>query len=86
MTELTIRELESVGKLLQKVIEIDKQNDEYENPVALDLPDQIAITRGINGIPLGHIQYSGNLEEYVFLPVATEREAPKWTVPLPPPF
>lgn len=85
MTELTIRELDSIGKHLKKVNEVHKQNNEYENEIDLDLPERIALTRQSNGLALGHIQYSEDLQEHVFIPMG-EREAPKWTIPIPPPF
>ena len=85
MTELTQRELDSISSHLKKVSAIQRQNDDSNEEVALDIPERISLDRTANGLTLGHIEYSEKHEEYVFVPVGA-REAPKWTVPIPPPF
>jgi hypothetical protein len=88
MIELTVRELASIVKHLTKVIEVQKQNDEYDNEIELEIPDKLSLDRTANGMPLGHIEYSEDLKEHVFVPVAEKSAAPSWAsnIPIPPPF
>lgn len=85
MTDLTIRELDSISSHLKKVAAIQRQNDDGNEEITLDLPERITLNRVSNGQPLGHLQYSENIEEYVFMPL-DDKAAPLWSVPIPPSF
>ncbi len=84
MTRYNLQELTEIGKHLHKIREIHEQNvDSVE--IQLDLPDQIELTSISHGMPLGTIQWSDDVEDYVFAPHVEKPEPPKWasTMPMP---
>lgn len=85
MTEFTQRELAQIGKHLEKVNEIYDQNIDSHD-VRLDIPDKIELSRVSHGMPLGTIEWSDELEEFVFISNEEKPEPVRDTshIPLPP--
>lgn len=83
--EFTIRELTEIGKHLEKVNEIYDQNADSDE-VRLDLPDKLVLSKVSHGMPLGAIQWSDDLEEFVFVSDEEMPEPKRDTshIPLPP--
>lgn len=86
MTSYNLQELIEIGKHLAKINEIQDQNEDSDE-IQLDIPERIVLTSVTHGLPLGDIVWSGDTEQYVFVPHEEKpEEAPKWasSIPLPP--
>jgi len=82
MTELTTEQLEAIVKNLKGVQDLYAGSTYQE--VFMEWPDEFPCVESTGNL-LGKITFSSNGEEWVFIPQG-QREAPKWSVPIPPPF
>lgn len=86
MPEITIKQLDAIGKHLTKITEIHDQN--IQGGLHLEIPDKVWLNKYTDGTPLGDIEFSDTQGEYVFVPYEPKALQLRDTshIPIPPPF
>ena len=86
MPEITMKQINAIGKYLDKISEIYEQN--VTGGLHLEVPDKVWLKSYTDGLPVGSIEFSETHGEYVFVPYESKPPTLRDTshIPIPPPF